>query len=395
MSGHKSGGRVFFYVQHLLGIGHTMRAALLTRAMRRAGLDVTYVSGGFDAIEPDLAGADVVRLPPVRAGDLGFKSLVGADGAPIDDAWRAQRRAALFDAFHAAAPDVVLIEMFPFGRWPFRFELLPLLEAAQGRARVVCSLRDILVAKSEPSRLAAIVDTVERYFDLVLVHGDPDFIALDETFAPARKIAHKLRYTGYVAPDAPDAPAPLSRADNAEVIVSAGGGGTGGALMRAALDARPLSALADKPWRLLVGPNLPDADRASLAPQPGVTIEPVRPDFRDLLASARLSISQAGYNTVMDLLTCGTRALYVPFSSHGQTEQALRAHRLADNGWAEVVAEETLTAATLAAAIGRALNLPPPAATAVDRDGAARSAALLAGLVPAATRRAAAPHIPL
>jgi len=228
----------------------------------------------------------------------------------------------------------------------------------------------------------------------VLVHGDPDFIALDETFAPARRIAHKLRYTGYVAPDAPESG---NRGDDAAVIVSAGGGGTGGALMRAALDARPRSALADIPWRLLVGPNLPDVDRASLAPQPGVTIEPVRPDFRDLLASARLSISQAGYNTVMDLLTCGTRALFVPFSSHGQTEQALRARRLAERGWAAVLAEETLTPAGLATAIEHALDLAPPPATAFDRDGAARSAALLGGLIHGATRRAAlaAPHIPL
>ena len=55
--------RVLLYVQHLLGIGHTVRAAQLTRAMQRKGMDVTYVSGGFDAIETDLSGAHVLRLP--------------------------------------------------------------------------------------------------------------------------------------------------------------------------------------------------------------------------------------------------------------------------------------------------------------------------------------------
>ena len=40
--------RIFFYVQHLLGIGHQARAAAITRAMCRQGLDVTYVSGGFE-----------------------------------------------------------------------------------------------------------------------------------------------------------------------------------------------------------------------------------------------------------------------------------------------------------------------------------------------------------
>lgn len=369
-----SAGRVLFYVQHLLGIGHTMRAAQLTRAMRRAALDVTYVAGGFDAIETDLAGAGLLRLPPVRAADASFTSLVGADGAPIDDAWRARRRTALLDAFHAADPDLVLIEMFPFGRWQFRFELLPLLQAARGRAQVVCSVRDILVAKSEPSRLAAIVDTVERHFATVLVHGDPDFIPLDETFAPARQIAHKLRYTGYVAPEPPACAMDESAA---AVIVSAGGGGTGGALMRAALAARPLSPLAAATWRFLTGPSLSDRERTALAPQPGVVIEPARPDFRALLAAAALSVSQAGYNTVMDILVTGVRAVLVPFAAEGETEQALRARLLAERGRVRVVDEATLTPETLAAAIDEALSRPAPALEGLALHGAGETARIL------------------
>jgi predicted glycosyltransferase len=150
-----------------------------------------------------------------------------------------------------------------------------------------------------------------------------------------------------------------------------------------------LTPLADARWRLLLGPNLPADGRAALAPQPGVAIEPVRPDFRDLLARATLSVSQAGYNTVMDLLTCGTRSLFVPFSSHGQTEQALRAHRLAERGWATVAAEESLTPEGLARAIGRALDTPPPQGTGLDLGGAARSAAMLADMAGAPTREPA------
>jgi len=375
-----SGGRVFFYVQHLLGIGHTMRAAALTRAMQQAGLQVTYVSGGFDTIKTDLAGAEVLQLPPVRAADASFKSLVGSDGAVIDDAWRARRRTALLDAFEAAQPDLVLIEMFPFGRWPFRFELLPLLDAARGRARIVCSLRDILVPKSEPSRLTAIVDTIHRYFDTVLVHGDPAFIALDETFPRTRAISGKLHYTGYVAPETPRVETgPANGA--AEVIVSAGGGGTGGALMRTALAARDLSSLSGAPWRLLVGPNLSPEDRATLTPRPGVVIEPLRPDFTALLGRAALSISQAGYNTVMDLLACCTRGILIPFSTHGQTEQSLRATRLADQEWAHMLPEKGLTPARLATAIDAAMVKPPPPAGNLDLDGARRSAAILANLI--------------
>ena len=38
--------RVFFYVQHLLGIGHLRRAAVLARALVAGGFDVLLVSTG-------------------------------------------------------------------------------------------------------------------------------------------------------------------------------------------------------------------------------------------------------------------------------------------------------------------------------------------------------------
>ncbi len=369
-------GRVFFYVQHLLGIGHAARAAILTRAMRRAGLDVVYAAGGFDTLNDDLLGAEVVRLPPVKAEDATFRTLIGADGREIDDAWRARRCAALLDAFDASNADTLLIESFPFGRWPFRFELLPLLEAARGRARILCSVRDILVPKRNPSRLAAIVELIERYFDTVLVHGDPEFIPLDRTFARTRDIADRLHYTGYVAPE------PWGRdavpVEQGDVIVSAGGGGTGGALMRTALAARPLGRLADRQWRLLVGPNLPARDRAALRSGDGITVEPARQDFRALLAGSAVSISQAGYNTVIDLLQARSRCVLVPFSAHGQSEQALRAALLARRGWAEVLAEEALTPSALAAAADGANRMSRPCSDGLDLDGARRSAEIVA-----------------
>ena len=38
--------RVFFYVQHLLGIGHLVRASRIAQALQAAGFDVTLVTGG-------------------------------------------------------------------------------------------------------------------------------------------------------------------------------------------------------------------------------------------------------------------------------------------------------------------------------------------------------------
>lgn len=370
-----TGATVMVYVQHLLGIGHQMRTAAIIRAMRRRGLDVVCVSGGEAGGMPDLAGARLVQLPSARAADASFKRLVDEGGRQIDDAWRNRRRAALLQAYADIGPAVLLIETFPFGRWQFRFELVPLLEAARtDGVTVMASVRDILVQKRDPKRLDAIVDILRKGFDAVLVHGDEALVPFGETFAAAGRIADLIRYTGYVAPDF--AAGDDGMAGEPEIIVAAGGGAVGGALLRTALAARPLTRFADTGWRLIAGPNMPAADRTALQPSPGVVIDSLRPDYRALLARAPVSVSQAGYNTVMDVLVTGAPAVLVPFSAGGETEQGLRARLLADRGRVELVPETGLDARTLATAIDCAAGAAP-AALALNLDGADNTAGIV------------------
>jgi predicted glycosyltransferase len=142
----------------------------------------------------------------------------------------------------------VLIELYPCGRRPFRFELRPLLEAAAARRprpAIVCSVRDILVSRNDPQRTAEIVDIINHRFDLVLVHGDPRLIEFGATFAGANAIGRQLRYTGYVVGE-PPAPGE-SRIGAGEILVSAGGGAVGAPLLRAAIGARPFVTLRGRP----------------------------------------------------------------------------------------------------------------------------------------------------
>ena len=371
-----------FYVQHLLGIGHLRRAELLAHALAAHGFDVVVLSGGLPVVGEDWGAARIVRLPPARAAGVDFKSLIDAHDRPIDDAWRAARRDALLDAVAAARPAVLLLEGFPFARRQFRFELVPLLDrlAAQpARPLVVSSIRDILVAKPDPARVAEVVATIERSIDRVLVHGDPSLIRLDATFPGAAAIADRLCYTGFVA--APASPPVESAAARETVVVSVGGGAVGAELLLAACRARALSQARDRPWLLLTGPMMPEPRVAAIraAAPPGVTVERHRDDFRRLLGGAVLSISQAGYNTVLDLLQAGPRMVLVPFAAAGETEQALRARLLADAGRAVVIDEASLTPDRLAAAVDRALTAPPPPPMAINCDGAAASARAIRG----------------
>ncbi len=374
---------VLFYVQHLLGIGHLRRASVLARALDRAGLNVIFVSGGQPVPGTDVGGCDFVQLPPVRTLDESFSALVDAEGRELDEAGKTARRDRLLDLFETHRPRVLLFEMFPFGRRQMRFELLPLLDAAKASPhppKIFCSIREILTTHKKPGKTEWILEAIQRYFDQVLVHGDPSFVTLEQSFPATESFRDKIRYTGYVVEAAHKRALPAGEG-NGEVLVSAGGGAVAAPLIEAAIAARPLTRVADLPWRLLAGPNLPEADFRRLLGLCGdnVTLERARPDFTALLARARLSISQAGYNTVMDLLAAEVPAVLVPFAATSQTEQALRAQLLSERGAAVVLSEDRLTPQELAAAVDRALAPKPPShlIDKLDIDGAARSAELL------------------
>lgn len=371
--------RVFFYVQHLLGIGHLARASRIARALAADGFEVTVVTGGTPVAGFPGPKVDHVALPAIVSGEAGFADLVDGTGKPVDDHFKAARRDMLLDAFRASKPDVVVIEAFPFGRRQVRFELIPLLDEIRAMERpplVVTSLRDILQERAKPGRDEESVALVERCFDHVLVHGDPHFARLEETFRLASEIAGKIVYTGLVA-----APPPSPASETFDIVVSAGGGAVGNGLIRAALQAS--AALPqDLSWCIITGPNLPQADFDAIsADAPAhASVFRFRQDFPSLLAGARLSVSQAGYNTVCDILRAGCHGLLIPFTAGGETEQTVRAERLEKLGLATVLTEAELSGATMTAAIERALAAPP-VAHGLDLDGARRTAEILRGLI--------------
>lgn len=368
--------RLFFYVQHLLGIGHLARASRIADAAAEAGFEVTVVTGGLPVAGFPGLKVRHLALPAIASGDAGFSGLVDAAGHPVDEAFKSRRRDLLLAAYAEARPDVVMIEAFPFGRRQVRFELVPLIEAIAAttpRPRLVTSLRDILQERAKPGRDEETVALVEAHFDRVLVHGDPGFVRLEETFPLAIRIADRIAYTGLVAPPPPQPPT-----ERFDVVVSAGGGAVGREVILAAARAAALLPGSGR-WCLITGPNLPEADAQAIAgaAAPWARIERFRTDFASLLTAARLSISQAGYNTVCDLLTAGCRSLLLPFTAGGETEQALRAARLQRLGLATCLTEADLAPERLASLIAARLDQPPPVAHMLDTGGAAQTARLL------------------
>lgn len=379
--------RALFYVQHLLGIGHLKRAATLSRAMQAAGFAVTIISGGKAVPGLDIGMADFVQLAPMRSADEHFAVMLDDDDRPIDDSYRQERRDRLLETVARVRPHLILTELFPFGRRHLRSEIIPLLEAARAqspRPAIVCSVRDILVEPSKPERGPEMVATIKQYYDKVLIHGDPDLVPFDRTFPLAGEIADWLAYTGYIV-DPPPVGTTESGLGKGEVVVSAGGGALSEPLLTAAIAARSQTRLHEATWRLLAGPSLAEDgfQRLKNLAGHGVIVERARADFTELLANCALSISQGGYNTVMDVLAAKVRAVIAPYAGGKETEQTLRASLLRDRGALQVVWEDELSPERLACAVDAALAGPRPDATGIKTEGAAVSATLLAEITAA------------
>ncbi len=378
--------RVLFWVTHLLGVGHFHRAVRMARAMRKIGLNVTLVNGGLPLDNVRLGDFDIIDLPPVSSPDTSYKRLVDPEGRGVDDAYMARRRDRLIEIGRAIEPDGILTELFPYGRWKFRHELAGLFDDQRLRPSppvIIGSIRDIIVPPRRDKRLDGIRKLVSTYFDRLLVHGDAEFIKVEETLPLAAEFADITTYTGYVMPDL------VSRGGEGpgrgEVIVSAGGSAFGKHLLATAIAARPGTILANLTWRILVGQRLADVDfeelRASGSAQDGVMVERARADFPEMLSRARLSISQAGYNTTTDILNAGVGAVFTPMAEADQSEQLLRVKMLCARGLAVSVMDTPLDAGALARGVDKAAGLQIDHSRMPKFGGAEKTASLIAAFM--------------
>jgi predicted glycosyltransferase len=356
--------RLLFHCHHTLGLGHLIRSLRLAQSFADR-FDVVLLAGGELPENLELPrGLEVVPL-------------AGLGG---------ERPARVMKTFRRARPDVVVVELFPFGRKKLASELLPMLEAASASgARVVCSVRDILVRgrgdqERHDERAAEIVN---RLFDAVLVHADPRFVRLEDTFRPRTPLRVPVHYTGFVAPA--DGVEPARGPRTGPLVVSVGGGRFGAPLLRAAAAAQPaILARTGLSMRLVAGPFLPDDEWRGIARatrgQEGLDLVRAVPDLAAELAGASVSLSQCGYNTALDVIRSRVPALVVPFAAPGEDEQKRRAELLEGLGAVRIVVETELAPARLPALVEAAIDRPPVHVR-LDLDGAPRSCDLLFELV--------------
>ncbi|HET6628000.1 MAG TPA: alpha/beta fold hydrolase [Nocardioidaceae bacterium] len=162
-------------------------------------------------------------------------------------------------------------------------------------------------------------------------------------------------------------------------VVTVGGSGVGGPLLRRVLDAVPLvrRRLPDLRFLVVAGPRL---DPAALPRRRGVSVRGHVPDLYRHLAAADLAVVQGGLTTCMELTANQRPFVYVPLRHHFEQNFHVR-HRLERYGagrcldYAEAVDPDGLADAIIKEVDHETAYRP------VESDGAAVAARMLAELV--------------
>lgn len=140
--------KIVCYCQHVLGIGHFHRSLEICQALAKEH-ETVMILGGPEVPLPKTA-VRFVTLPGLQM-DKEFRHLLPCQEGQDLETVKQQRAKQLFDFFAEFKPDIFLVELYPFGRKAFRFELDPLLQGIRdgslGPCLRLCSLRDILVEK--------------------------------------------------------------------------------------------------------------------------------------------------------------------------------------------------------------------------------------------------------
>jgi predicted glycosyltransferase len=369
--------KILLYSHDTYGLGNIRRSLLLGEL-----LGVEYPHGAILLV----TGSPMVhafRIPPrLDYVKLPCVNRVNADQyeprflADCADEVRRARRAILQRTSIAFAPDLVIVDKRAAG---IDGELLPALEALRRLARpprVVLGMRDILDAPEVTRRVlreSGSFDVIARYYDEVWIYGSREvFDAVAEyRFPPA--VAARSHYCGYLR-----RPPVRCRARGAvpHVLVTAGGGADGAALVEAyltGLAALPHGALQSV---VVLGPQLApetaDHLRRLGADRSDVEYVEFEADMTRRYEGADLVLSMVGYNTVCELLTAGVPAVLVPRAEPVQ-EQLIRARRLTARGHFRMVEPAELTPARLIAEARAALAAPPvPTASRIDMEGLTR-----------------------
>lgn len=355
--------KIMFYCQYLSGMGHLVRSTEIVRSLVKY-FQVYFVCGGpiitDFTIPPQV---ELIRLPPLWLESGEF--IVDDSFSGVEQV-KDRRKHLLITEFDRIKPDCLITEFFPFGRHKLFFELIPLVEhikKASPETKIVCSLRDVIGKESEPEETEIVCNLMNRYFDLLLFHADAQFQRFSETFSRYQDINVPVIHTGFVTQSLKENITDIQELwgeinpETVKILVSVGGGRIGYELLAAVIKASSILAkVTPHIIKIFTGPFMPEAKvlqlKQAVEHQVNIHVETYTNQLLAYMQTADISLSLSGYNTTMNILSTGVRAIMVPIGHENQDqEQLIRTQKLAQLGIVNYIQPQNLTASKLAETI--------------------------------------------
>ena len=265
---------------------------------------------------------------------------------------RSVRASLLLAAVNSFRPTVVLVDKHPLG---VGGELEPALERTRAAgAGAVLGLRDVL---DDPAAVHAemcergLFTHIARYYDRLLVYGQPDILDALREYAFPKEVAAMTCFCGYVVAAETAAggkgsgngsTASPTRRGRPHVLATAGGGEDGVALLAAFVEAAARSR-----WDagVVSGPQCDPRDvhrLGDLADRAGVDFRRFVPGLSSEFPTLDALVCMGGYNTLAEAAASGVSTVCVP-RVRPRSEQLIRAQAFERLGLLTVVEPGTST----------------------------------------------------
>ena len=366
--------KIVLYSHDTFGMGNIRRTLLLSQEFIAdyPGASILIITGSpmIHAFRIP-KGVDYIKLPCLDRLEAEQYAPRYLSGCPEEV--KETREAVLRESVLRFNPDLIVVDKRAAG---VDGELLPTLQALRRNGRstkLVLGVRDIL---DDPERTRKVLagngsfEVIDEFYDEVWIYGSKAIFDTTKEYGFPESVIRKTFYCGYLK-----RPTVAARRSDGppRILVTTGGGGDGSDLIEAYL-----TGLSTLPRNValrstvIFGPQMPQARRLEILRRfdymADVNFMEFEAEIANRYAESDVVVSQAGYNTVCELLSFSRRAILVP-RSEPVREQLIRARLMAQRGFFECIEPQALTPATLISRVLEALDVPSIPSSALDLDG--------------------------
>jgi len=334
------------YSHDTFGLGHLRRCRTIAHAIveQFKGVSVLIISGSQIAGAFDFrARVDFVKIPSVIKLYNGEYDSVG-EYIDIDEILE-MRKLIIQRTAEAFQPDIFIVDKEPLG---LKGELEPTLEMFRDSPTTsILGLRDVMdspeLLKKEWQK-QDMVNKVDHYYDNAWVYGPKSFWNPLEGFELSESLSEKLRYVGFLERESAGVLSQESHGlPEKYILVTAGGGGDGSALMEQVLAAREHDPQIDFPIVMVLGPFMKTENRERIriraSKLPNISVIDFENRMEILMHDAVAIVGMCGYNTFCEALSFDKRVLFVPRTTPRE-EQYIRAKRAKELGLCDMLTPE-------------------------------------------------------